>query len=96
MELDLPFEFPATRSRYTAACIFHPGGGRVRQIKNWDQVSNLSSVYKAKLKIKPSEQLAERQGVGEDAGYLLLSNTRQDGLMDDINTINTSLQFDMV
>lgn len=96
MELDLPFEFLSAHSSHTAACIIHPGAGEVRQIKNWDRVSKLPSVYKAKLKIKPSARIADRRGVGEDAGYLLLSNSSQDGLLDDINTINTSLQFEMV
>ena len=95
MELDRPFEFPSSSSKHTAACILHPGAGRIRDIKNWDQVSSLPSVYKARLKVKPSEHIAERQGVGEDAGYLLLSNDRQDRLMKDIDTIDTSLQFDL-
>lgn len=95
MELDQPYEFPSFSSKHTAACILHPGAGRVRDVKNWDQVSNLPSVYKARLKVKPSEHIAERQGIGEDAGYLLLSSDRQDRLMKDIDTIDTSLQFDM-
>jgi len=95
MELDRPFEFPSSFSKHTAACILHPGAGRVMDIKNWDQVSNLPSVYRARLKVKPSERIAERQGVGEDAGYLLLSSDRQDRLLKDIDTIDASLQFDM-
>jgi formate-dependent phosphoribosylglycinamide formyltransferase (GAR transformylase) len=95
MELDLPFEFNQTASSFTAAYIIHPGAGEVVQIENWDAVSSLPAAYKKKLKIKPSAILGERQGVGEDAGYILLNSNNKDDLIRDIDSISKTLKFVM-
>ena len=75
VELGLPFEFTQASVEYTAVYIIHPGAGTVMRIDHWDQVVALPSVYRKNIKIKPGVQLSERQGVGEDAGYLLLASS---------------------
>ncbi|MDA7747134.1 ATP-grasp domain-containing protein, partial [Psychromonas sp.] len=74
IELDYPFSFPEAPLSYSAASIIHPGAGKIEQISNWDEVSQLPSVFKSKLKVLPGMTIKDRNGVGEDAGYLLLSN----------------------
>ena len=95
VELDLPFQFTQACVGYTAVCIIHPGAGTVLRIDHWNQVGALPSVYRKKIKIKPGALIAERQGVGEDAGYLLLSNSNQDDLLSDIKQIDEKLDIVM-
>jgi len=95
IELDLPFSFPDSPTCYSAACIIHPGAGTVQQINNWQQVSSLPSVFKSKLKVIPGSTIRARQGVGEDAGYLLLSNSDAQILTQEIETVQQTLDFTM-
>lgn len=93
MELDLPFAFKNENCNYSAVYIIHPGPGKIMQIEGWDKVSALPSVYKAKLKIKPSAIVSERKGVGENAGYLLFSSIDRENLLHDIDYVNKELKF---
>lgn len=95
MELDLPFAFPDSPPHYSAACIIHPGAGTVQEINNWDEVSSLSSVFKSKLKVIPGVTIKAREGVGEDAGYLLLSNSKAETLTQEIEKVRQRLDFTM-
>ncbi|MFT6985339.1 MAG: hypothetical protein ACJAT7_001148 [Psychromonas sp.] len=95
MELDLPFTFPDSPTYYSAACIIHPGAGTVQQINNWNQVSSLPSVFKSKLKVTAGTRISERQGVGEDAGYLLLVNSEAKILAQEIEKVRQTLDFTM-
>ena len=47
------------------------------------------------MKIAPDSTLSERKGVGEDAGYLLLSADDPDSLLHDVDHIDKRLQFVM-
>jgi hypothetical protein len=95
MELDLPFTFPDTHKYHSAAYIIHPGAGTVQQIKNWDEVCSLPGVFKSKLKLQARLSMDERKGVGEDAGYLLLSNIKAEPLAQDIEKVRHTLDFIM-
>jgi len=93
MELDLPFEFPDSYSSHTAAHIIHPGAGTVDHIECWDEIKKLSSVYRAKLKVKPGDVIGERIGVGEDAGYVLFSHRDRKRLLADAEYVTQHLKF---
>ena len=95
IELDMPFEFTPVRREYTSVYIIHPGVGKVLRIDNWEDVASLPSVYRKNIKIKPGMEISERKGVGEDAGYLLLSNSDRNALMADIEQIQEKLEIVM-
>lgn len=93
MELDLPFDFPASYSSHAAVYIIHPGGGTVDCINNWDAIKELPSVYRAKLKVKPGDVIGERTGVGEDAGYVFFKNRDRKKLLADVEFVTDHLHI---
>ena len=96
MELDLPFEFPDANSSQTAVYIIHPGGGTVEHIEQWEEIKDLPSIYRAKLKVKPGGVIGERIGVGEDAGYVLFSNRDREKLLADVEYVTDHLKIVML
>lgn len=95
MELNLPFEFPNSHSSHAAVYIIHPGAGTVEHIEHWDEIKELPSVYRAKLKVKPGDTIGERTGVGEDAGYVFFSNCDRKKLLSDVEYVTNHLNIVM-
>ena len=60
-----------SRPRYAASVIFHPGAGRVKRIEGMDIIQNLPSTKKFRIKVKEGSIIPQREGVGQDIGYLL-------------------------
>lgn len=85
VELGLPIDIPR-HSKKTSACqILHPGSGEVKVIWTPDQKA-LPSLKKFKLKRSPGSLIEERQGVGEDIGYLFLAGSHEE-VVRDINRL---------
>ena len=80
-------------SRFSSSIIIHPGEGRVKKITGFDIVQALESRVKFKLNVKIGDYIEERSGVGEDCGYLILSNSSQKKLNEDINIFFSQFQI---
>lgn len=73
-------------SQYSSSIIIHPGEGRVKKIEGIDIIKNLKSKMKFKLKIKEGDEIASREGVGENCGHLILASSNKADLIRDIET----------
>jgi hypothetical protein len=73
VELGMRPKFEAKVQEISLAYIFHPGRGVIESVPEKERVKQIAGVYKFKLKVKPGQLLAERNGVGEEAGYVLAS-----------------------
>jgi len=93
VELDLAFEFPAQARVCSAACVFHPGAGRLRAVENWEQARALPGVFRARLKARPGEVIKHRHGVGEDVAYVLLKDTDSSRLIKNVDWLREHLHF---
>ena len=57
MELDEPFEFPATAAAYSCVEVFHPGEGRVTAVQGEDIVRNHPATREFRLKVRPGDSI---------------------------------------
>lgn len=71
MELNEPFDFPVAASGYACVQILHPGAGVVSAVHGEQRVRDHPATREFRLKIHPGDVLGERQGAGQDVGYLL-------------------------
>jgi biotin carboxylase len=95
MDLDLDFIFPAQRQAFSAACIFHPGKGVLRNVENWNHARNLSGVFRSRLKREIGDVVAHRDSVGEDVGYLLLKDANSESLLEQVDWVQNELRFEL-
>lgn len=95
MELDLVFIFPPQRQAFSAACIFHPGKGVLKNVENWNHAVNLPGVFQSRLKREIGDVLAHRDSVGEDVGYLLLKDADSTSLLDQVDWVQDELRFEL-
>lgn len=93
VELDLPFEINKHDECDTAVYIIHPGAGTVKNIDYCNEVASMPSVCRARLRIEAGDVISMHEGVGEDAGFLLLKNNNANELMFDIQTIVERLKI---
>ncbi|MCB0357435.1 MAG: ATP-grasp domain-containing protein, partial [Bdellovibrionales bacterium] len=80
---------------YTASIIIHPQPGKVKSISGMDEIANLESLKKFKLKLKPHQEIHKRLGVGQDHGYALLAHLDKDQLLNDVNNFDRLLKIEM-
>lgn len=59
-----------TPSCFAGVLLFHPGAGLVRSIEGAEQASFLPQT-RLHLKVRPGDQLSERQGSGQEAGHVI-------------------------
>ena len=71
MELDEPFDFPQAPSGYACVQILHPGTGVVTAVRGEQRVREHPATREFRLKVRPGDVIGERQGAGQDVGYLL-------------------------
>jgi biotin carboxylase len=71
MELDESFSFPQVPSGYACVEVLHPGSGRVTEVRGEQLVREHPAMREFRLKVAVGDVIAERQGAGEDVGYLL-------------------------
>ncbi len=65
-------ELPREPGRPTAVVVLHPGAGTVARVDGIDAVRAHPAHVDTLLKIEPGDVVAERAGVGEDVGRVLL------------------------
>jgi biotin carboxylase len=71
MELNEPFNFPQAPSGYACVEILHPGSGVVTAVRGEQRVREHPAMREFRLKVHPGDLIGERQGSGQDVGYLL-------------------------
>lgn len=95
VELELPFHAPQMRQSYAAAMVFHPEEGEVVSLRGFDELKQNRSLRKFKIKIREGQKVNKREGVGQDIGYALLSNTDTQQLLRDIEQIEQTFIFEL-
>ena len=81
MELDEPFTFPPAPLGYACVEVLHPGSGVVTAVSGEKQLREHPAMREFRLKVAPGDVIAERQGAGQDVGYLLhVSSSPQERL----------------
>jgi len=95
IELGLPFRFPKRAPRAAAAIVWHPGPGRVREIRGFDRVERHPLVERATLKIREGDQVSRRAGVGEDVGHALLCGTEIEAVRSAIDELEACLKIEL-
>lgn len=93
VELDRPMSFPSSPVGTAATCIFHPGAGTLRAIDGEAAVRGHPACQRLKLKLKPGDVVPEREGVGVDIGYALLSATSDEEVRAAIRFVDEQLRF---
>ncbi|MCP5436266.1 MAG: ATP-grasp domain-containing protein [Chromatiaceae bacterium] len=71
MELNESFAFPQGPSGYACVEVLHPGSGRVTEVRGEQLVREHPATREFRLKVVVGDVIGERQGAGEDVGYLL-------------------------
>ncbi|MCF7974868.1 MAG: ATP-grasp domain-containing protein [Phycisphaerae bacterium] len=71
MELNEPFDFPSGLLKYAAVDVFHPGCGTVARIQGEASIRGHDCTCEFRVKVKPGDRVYERDGVGQDTGYLI-------------------------
>lgn len=72
LELGEPVSLPAAPICHAAVFLLHPGGaGRLTGITGWDEASTAEGIVEASLHVRPGDLVGERQGSGQESGYLL-------------------------
>ena len=71
MELDEPFTFPQAPRGYACVEVLHPGRGVVAAVRGEQFVRAHPATREFRLKVRPGDVIGERQGAGQDVGYLL-------------------------
>jgi biotin carboxylase len=85
---------PQHARTHATSMVFHPGPGKVATIRGVEEVRNLPSLVRLKIKIKPGGTILHRQSVGEDVGYALLKNQDLHQLEVDLASLHQLLQFE--
>jgi len=83
IELGLDIQLPVVPVYCSACQILHPGEGRILAVRV-PQQQQLPTLQKAKIKAKAGDIVSERQGVGEDLGYLLFSSQSYQDVVQDL------------
>ena len=71
MELNERFDFPQAPSGYACVEVLHPGTGVVTAVRGEQFVRGHPATREFRLKVRPGDVIGERQGAGQDVGYLL-------------------------
>ena len=71
MELNEPFAFTQAPSGYACVEVLHPGCGLVTAVRGEQRVRAHPAMREFHLKVGPGDVIGERQGAGQDVGYLL-------------------------
>ena len=95
VELGHAFRFPERASQTAAALIWHPGPGRVREIRGLDAVRRHPRVQRATLKLEIGDPVAVRSGVGEDVGHALLVGPDADEVRAALRDVESALTIDL-
>jgi len=74
VELGNIVELNKKLSTPSIAYIFHPGQGVVKSLPKKEEIKKIAGVYRCKIKIKLGQRLLQRNGVGEEAGYVLATS----------------------
>ena len=71
MELNEPFDFPRAPTGHACVQVLHPGAGVITAVRGEQWVREHLATREFRLKVRPGDVIGERQGAGEDVGYLL-------------------------
>ena len=71
MELNEPFDFPRAPTGYACVQVLHPGAGVITAVRGEQWVREHPATREFRLKVRPGDVIGERQGTGQDVGYLL-------------------------
>lgn len=93
VELGHDFPYPQRAHATVAAFVLHPGEGRVSRIDGKDSVEALPSVKKLKLKVKENDLISQRNGVGQDIGYVWMARPTYHELVEDVEFIKEKLKI---
>ncbi|WP_127717945.1 ATP-grasp domain-containing protein [Halobacteriovorax sp. HLS] len=77
----------------SSTIIIHPGEGTVSSITGIDKIKKLESFKKLKLKINIGDKIDQRDGVGEDYGHAIMTNTNSKNLLRDIKSFYSLLEI---
>lgn len=94
-ELDRPFDSPAAPSAHAAAVILHPGPGTVSAVRGLDDVRRHPCVVDARVKVAPGDRVAERAGLGQDVGRVLLRARTRGELLTALEFMSSSLRIEI-
>jgi hypothetical protein len=96
LELHKEDIFFSDNSEYSAAYIFHPGHGQVKEVKGQNELKEIETIKKWKLKLKVGDQVEPRLGVGNDTGYALLSSPDKNILIKSVDRIRSELRVEFI
>lgn len=95
-ELDLKIHDLPKHRKYGASYILYPKEGVVSEVIGEEDVRNLQSVIKFKVKAKVGDMIRKRAGVGEDFGYCIFAHESKQQLLDDLKTFEKKFKINTV
>ena len=98
LELELGREptFPARPRRTAGVWILHPGAGRVARISGRGAASAVPGVRKVRVRVRPGERIAKREGSGQDVGYIEASGSDRDAVARALARAHAALAIELV
>lgn len=78
---------------YSSAIILHPGSGTIKEILGEEHIRSLDSFYSFKIKKNIGDIINEREGSGQDIGYIILINKDQKALYADIESVQKNFHI---
>jgi biotin carboxylase len=95
VELDRPFDYPATATHVALGTILHPGRGQIKSVSGADLVRGHRSTREFKLKAKPGQRVQSRDGVGQEIGHILQQCSSRNQALALHNEVNSKLVIEM-
>lgn len=85
VELDMFTDINIKQSYFTSSIIVYPESGTIESLEGVDELSDLQSAKKVKIKVKVGDLISRREGLGHDYGYMIFANKSQKKLNEDID-----------
>ncbi len=89
-----PAAFPPP-ARSAGALLLHPGAGVVRRVAGVERARGAPGVERLKLRVEPGAAVAERLGVSQEVGHVLVTGRDRDQVAARLERAGRSLEFEM-
>ena len=79
--------------RTTCSWIFHPGPGKIKEIKGLDEVKKIKEVSELKIKLKVGDVIGVRESSSEEYGHIIIQTQNQKKLLNTIKKIKAKFKI---
>ncbi|MBI2380356.1 MAG: ATP-grasp domain-containing protein [Gammaproteobacteria bacterium] len=97
LELGEPLSLSAVPLCHAAVYLLHPGGpGRLAAVRGWEAARTAPGVVEAELHVHAGSLIAEREGSGQESGYLLATGASREAALCAVLAARRELDFQLL